>query len=113
MLGWSLRWKVMKTDWYNNRIREEIAKMNLSPKAANRLLAGLSEHRRNIEKTVAAQQQEDQVGEVDKQLEESDRKDLGEKVMAMADEAKLDPNKYESTAKEELEKEASEERILF
>jgi large subunit ribosomal protein L28 len=87
MLGWSLRWKVMRTDWYNNKMREEVARMNLPPKVESHLLAELELSRGNARSTVTAQQLKEQIKEVDEQLGKSGKK--------------------------EPEKEAEEERILF
>lgn len=47
MLGWSLRWRVMGTDWYDNRMREEIARMKLPPEVASRLLIELPTQRKD------------------------------------------------------------------
>ena len=106
MLGWSLRWKVMRTEWYDNKMREKIAKMNLPPKVSNHLLVGLDQLRGKTEKIVTAQH-------LDEQLEESDKNDLGEEALVMADETELGPNEFEIAAKEEPEKETEKERILF
>jgi large subunit ribosomal protein L28 len=112
MLGWSLRWRVMRTNWYDKRMKEEVAKMNLPPEVASRLLAGMIEGKGKARKTATTQQLGEQTEEADEQLEESD-KGLSEEALVIADEAVLEPNERESVAKEEPEKEAEEERILF
>ena len=99
----------MGTDWYKNKMREEVARMNLPPKIASHLLAGLDLDG----KTVTVQQLEEQIKEVNEQLGESDKKDLGEEALIMADKAGLGPHECKSVAKEEQEKEGEEERILF
>lgn len=113
MLGWLLRWRVMNTDWYKNRRREEIARMNLLPEVASSLLAELDQSRGMHGEMVTTPQLKEQIREVDEQLEEFDEEDPDEKALATADEAKLGPSEHESTAKEMPEKEAEEERILF
>lgn len=55
---------------------------------------------------MTAQQLEGQIWETNKQLAESDRKDLGEEALDMADEAELGLNKRESAAKGGPKKEA-------
>lgn len=83
MLGWSLRWRVMRTDWYDDKVREEIAKMNLPPEVKSRLLVGLTAQKKT-EKTVNVEQLEKEISEIDEQLEESGlQKDLG-KDLAVA-----------------------------
>ena len=103
MLGWSLRWSVMGTDWYANRMREEIARMNLPPEVASRLL-------RKDQGDGDCTTIEEHITKVDEQLEESDEK--CEEAVAMTNEVELGPNERESATKEEAEKEADEERII-